>query len=217
MSVARGTACLRSLAAILVLLTIWGVGLLTFAGRVGSLETPPDVPVADGIVSLTGSSVERLRAGARLLDAGKGRRLLVSGVNRDATRAEVQRVAGGYERLWRCCVDLGFEAETTLGNAQETAAWARRYRFRRLIVVTADYHMPRSLLELRAALPGVTLTPYPVASEDLSADRWWRDGASARRMVLEYCKYLAVLGREAFLSLGPRDAAPAAGRTPARS
>lgn len=196
---------MRSLAAILVLLIVWGVGLMTFAARATSLETPEDPPVADAIVSLTGSSVERLRAGARLLDAGKGRRLLVSGVNRNATRAEVQRVAGGLERSWRCCVDLGFEAESTLGNAQETAAWARRYGFRRLIVVTADYHMARSLLELHAALPGVTLTPYPVATEDLSADQWWRDGDSARRMVVEYSKYLAVLGREAFLSLGPRE------------
>lgn len=202
---------MRSLAAILVLLMIWTVGLLTFAGRVGDQDTPANVPTADGIVSLTGVSVERLRAGARLLDAGKGRRLLVSGVNRNARRAEVQAVAGGYERLWRCCVDLGFQAESTLGNAQETAAWARRYGFRRLIVVTADYHMPRSLLELRAALPGVTLIPYPVATDELSADHWWRDGDSARRMVVEYTKYLMILGREAFLSLGPREA-PAAAR-----
>ena len=30
---------------------------------------------------------------------------------------------------------------------------------------------------------------------------------AARLMVLEYCKYLAILGREAFLSLGPKEKA----------
>ncbi len=209
---------MKGLAALAVLAMIWVVGLLTFAGRVDALVTPDRPPAADGVVSLTGSSNARLREGMQLLEDGRARRLLISGVNREATRAEVRRVARGDPRLWRCCVDLGFEAESTLGNAQETARWARRYGFRRLLVVTADYHMPRSLLELRAALPGVELIAYPVVTPDLRAESWWRDGGSARRMVVEYLKYLAVLGREAFLSLGPDEAAapgPPAARAPA--
>jgi len=203
------------LAAIVVVLMIWTVGLLTFAARVDSLVTPDDPPVVDGVVSLTGSSNARLREGMQLLEDGKARRLLISGVNREATRAEVRRVARGDARLWRCCVDLGFQAESTLGNAQETAQWARRYGFRRLLVVTADYHMPRSLLEVRAALPEVELIAYPVVTRDLRAEDWWRDGGGARRMVVEYMKYLTILAREAFLSLGPDEPArPVA--TPAR-
>ena len=204
---------MRSLALLFVLAAVWLVGLLTFAARVESLVTPDRPPAADAIVSFTGSSDARLREGLQLLEDGRGRRLLISGVNREATRAEVRRVARGDAQLWRCCVDLGFEAETTLGNAQETARWAQRYRFRRLLVVTADFHMPRSLLELRAALPGVELVAYPVVTRDLRAESWWRDGRSARLMVVEYIKYLTVLGREAFLSLGPDERAqPAAGR-----
>jgi len=38
---------------------------------------------------------------------------------------------------------------------------------------------------------------------------WWRSPRAARLLVVEYCKYLAILGREAVLGLGPR-AAPAA-------
>ena len=65
--------------------------------------------------------------------------------------------------------------------------------------------MPRSLLELRAALPGARLHPYPVETDIVDAQRWWASGESAQRLTLEYCKYLVVLFREMLLSLGGRD------------
>jgi uncharacterized SAM-binding protein YcdF (DUF218 family) len=107
-------------------------------------------------------------------------------------------------------VDLGFEAATTVGNARETYGWAQAMRYRSLIVVTADYHMPRAMLELHAGLPGIALQSYPVATSVVDAHNWWKTGRGARLIALEYCKYLAILGREAVLSLGPRaEPAPA--------
>ena len=192
---------MKSLATVLVLLMIWGVGLMAFAARVDRYAPAPEPPRADAIVSLTGASDVRIGAAMRLLEAKKGERMLISGVNREATRADIREVARGYGVLYDCCVDLGFEAETTLGNAREISDWARGHRFDSLVVVTSDYHMPRSLVELRAALPGVNLHPYPVET-DIDAQRWWADGSSARRITLEYCKYLVVLFRELILSLG---------------
>lgn len=201
---------MKTLAALLIALMIWGLGLLAFTGRV-DLSTPaPEPPAADGVVVLTGASNVRLEAATRLLEEGKGERLLISGVNREATRADVQTVTKAVKPIYDCCVDLGFTAANTVGNALETAEWAKSKGYSSLIVVTADYHMPRSMLELRAAMPDVKLHAYPVKT-DLNAHRWWKTTSSARRMVVEYCKYLAILGREAFLGLGPKDkAAPAA-------
>ena len=201
---------MKSLAALLIALMIWGLGLVAFTGRV-DLSTPaPEPPEADGVVALTGASNLRLEAATRLLEEGKGKRLLISGVNREATRADVQSVTRAVKPIYDCCVDLGFTAANTVGNALETAEWARSKGYDSLIVVTADYHMPRSMLELSAAMPGVKLHPYPVRT-DLNAHRWWKTSISARRMIVEYCKYLAILGREAFLGLGPKtkDAPPA--------
>ena len=195
---------MKSLATLLVLVFIWGVGLMAFAARVDRYAPAPEPPAADGIVALTGASDVRIAQGMRLLEADKGKRLLVSGVNRAATREDVREVIRAYGTLYDCCVDLGFEAETTLGNAEETAEWARAHKFRSLVVVTSDYHMPRSLMEIRSALPGVRLHPYPVET-DIDAQRWWSSGDSARRITLEYCKYLVVLFREVVLSLGGRD------------
>ena len=202
---------MRSVAAFLVLVLIWTAGLFAFAGRIQGSTPAPAPQRAEGIVVLTGLGArERMGTGVALLSDNYGRRVLVSGVNRDLTREDIRTATSPVRRLYDCCVDLGFSALDTVGNARETADWARAMRFHSLIVVTADYHMPRAMLELKAVLEpqGVALQPYPVATTALNAKRWWRSPSSARLLVVEYCKYLAILGRELVLSLGPRPAAP---------
>ena len=181
---------------IAVVALMWLVGLFAFAERVRGLTPAPEPARADAIVALTGPSAERVNAAIRLLEQDKGRRVLISGVNRDVRRKELRALTPGSSKLFNCCVDLGFEAENTVGNAQEIAAWARSKHYDSLIVVTSDYHMPRSLLEIRGAAPGVKLIPYAVSTPSLDNSRWWRAAVTARRMTLEYMKYLAVLGRE---------------------
>ena len=201
---------MKSLALFLILVLIWVVGLFAFAARIARSTPAPDPQPADAIVALTGPSNARIVAATKLLEDGKGGRLLISGVNRKATRADIASVAKAPSQLFDCCVDLGFSAADTIGNARETASWARAYGFKRLIVVTSDYHMPRAILELKGALPEGQLVPYPVPTEEIDPHRWWKSGESARRMVLEYSKYLVILVRESILSLGPR-AQPVAG------
>jgi len=200
---------MRSLAALFVVLLIWTSGLLAFAGRIDRSTPADDPPNADGIVSLTGGQDERIAAALTLLEQGKAKRVLISGVSRQVTRGELQTLTGADKPLYDCCVDLGFTAANTLGNARETAEWARAKGYRTLILVTADYHMPRARLELRAAMPEAQIIPYPVATPAMQAGRWWKTGDAAERMILEYTKYLAVLTRETILSLGPKPAAPA--------
>lgn len=196
---------MKSFAALLILVMVWFVGLLAFTSRVDQSTPAQEPPVSDGVVVLTGASNVRLEVATKLLEAGKGKRLLISGVNREASREDVLGVTKAVRPIYECCVDLGYAAADTIGNANETAEWAKAKAYTSLIVVTADYHMPRSMLELHASMPGVTLHPYPVITESLNAHRWWKGGTSARRITVEYCKYLAILGREAFLKLGPQD------------
>ena len=202
---------MKSVAAFLVVALIWFCGLMAFAGRVQQ-ETPAHAPTpAQGIVALTGGSNQRIAEAMSLLEDGYGRRLLVSGVNPKASREDIRHVSKAVRRLYDCCVDLGFTAADTVGNARESVGWAQAMRYDRLIVVTADYHMPRAMLELNAVLRGsrVTAETYAVATPALKARHWWRSPGAARLMVVEYCKYLAILGREGVLGLGPREA-PAA-------
>jgi len=194
----------RVLAAILVLALIWAVGLLAFAQRVERLTPPTEPPTADAVVALTGASDLRLEAAVRLLERGKGRRLLISGVNKEASRDDILTVSRAAKPVYDCCVDLGFTAADTLGNAREIAEWADGKGYDSLIVVTSDYHMPRAMLLIRAAMPDATLTPYPVVTPPVDVRHWWRRSGDARRLAIEYCKYLAVLARESVRGAEPK-------------
>jgi uncharacterized SAM-binding protein YcdF (DUF218 family) len=186
---------MKFLTFIAILALIWAIGLFAFAERVRGFTPAPEPARADAIVALTGPSAERVNAAIRLLEQDKGRRVLISGVNREVRRQELRALTPGSNRLFNCCVDLGFEAEDTIGNAQEIAGWAEAKGYDSLIVVTSDYHMPRALTEIRAAAPDLELTPYAVETPSLDDSRWWRAAVTARRMTLEYLKYLAALGR----------------------
>jgi uncharacterized SAM-binding protein YcdF (DUF218 family) len=152
-------------------------------------RTSADPEPADAIVALTGGE-GRLQAGLQLLDQGKGERLLISGVHTDTSRAELFEAVGQLPTRAACCVDLGRSAENTIGNATETAAWVQKHHYRSLIVVTATYHMPRSLMELRSVLPDTKFVPYPVFPDRVRMDEWWRDGETTGVLAWEYLKFV---------------------------
>ncbi|WP_230983186.1 YdcF family protein [Inquilinus limosus] len=182
----------RLLLLAMVLAGAWALGLAWFvaqAGRGG--EVDPDH--TDAIVVLTGGS-ERLRAGLDLLARGAAERLLVSGVHRDVKLEELFALSPTDDSL-RCCVDLGYAAADTLGNAQEAAEWMRAHGFRSLRLVTSNYHMPRSMLEFRAAMPEIEIKRQPVDPETVHLDRWWAWPGTARLIVSEYNKFLVALAR----------------------
>ena len=89
-----------------------------------------------------------------------------------------------------CCITLGYSADSTIGNAYETADWMRDQGFRSLRVVTANYHMRRSLLELSMAMPDMELVPHPVVAPTVHLDEWWLWPGTANLLVNEYNKLL---------------------------
>jgi uncharacterized SAM-binding protein YcdF (DUF218 family) len=177
----------------------------TVAGYVPA--APP--PRADAIVVLTGGEL-RLLAGAKLLKEGRGSRLLISGVNPQTSRQDLQRRSGLGERLFAARVDIDY-AHTTTGNAEETRAWARAKGYSSLIIVTSSYHMPRSLTELGRAMPGVSLVPHAVVPDRLRAMRWWTDAFTARVLLAEYVKFLPSAARYGLSRLIGWNGAAAAG------
>jgi uncharacterized SAM-binding protein YcdF (DUF218 family) len=149
---------------------------------------------ADGIVVLTGAA-QRLNDAIELLANKRGRRLLVSGVNPAITNDELKKQIPDFARLSECCIDLGHRAQNTLGNAVETAAWAKKHNFKTLLIVTSAWHMPRALVELERETEGIELIPYPVVTGRMREQSWWTSPQVARLLVFEYLKYLAALAR----------------------
>ncbi len=192
-----------------IALVAFVAGFWSFAENVRVPAEEP--PAAQAIVALTGGSLERLTTGVRLLEAHKGERLLISGVNRVVTDTELYNALDIDPALGECCIDIGRSAEDTLGNASETAAWAREHHYTNIILVTDDYHMPRSEAELSVALPEAEIHPYPVRTRWTDPALWRSDLGAATRLGAEYVKYLVIRGREALIGLGGNGADRAEG------
>ena len=173
---------------IAVLVVAYLAGFVLFAATLPA--APSTLGKPDAIVALTGGGA-RLDTAVALFESGVGKRLLISGVAPSTTKKEIKSLAHGGARF-DCCADLGFQAADTHGNAQEAAGWARAHRYKSLVVVTARYHMPRSLSEFAASMPGVALMPYPVDPDGI-VTAWWRDPRALRVLQAEYAKYLASL------------------------
>src|ERR1700687_2233616 len=126
----------RRIMAVTVKLAVLGVIALAlgFAGFVWLLPSQ-EVALdrnADGIVVLTGGT-SRVTDALELLAAGRGKRLLISGVNPGTTTSDIAHQVYEYSRFLSCCVDLDYSALNTLGNAVETRRWVIDRGFHSLI------------------------------------------------------------------------------------
>jgi uncharacterized SAM-binding protein YcdF (DUF218 family) len=169
-----------------VAIAILGGGFLWFADSVTSLRAPDGVK-ADAIVVLTGGYL-RIEQALGLLRDGAGKRLLISGAHPSTTPNQIRRATQGSADLFDCCVDIGYDAIDTIGNANEIARWIHEHNYKSVLVVTNNYHMLRSLHELRRADPGTEFIPYPVIAADLTRRAWFLEPDTLRTMLSEYGK-----------------------------
>ncbi len=167
---------------------IWSGGLAAFAF---SIPTEPSdrVSRADGIVVLTGGS-ERIEEGLALLRSSFGRKLLVTGVAEGLSLDDVLGAENARSEEVACCVELGHTAANTAGNASEAARWMAREGLTSLRLVTGSYHMPRSLLEFRRAMPETRVIANPVFPGHVKVEQWWGFRGTAKLIASEYAKYL---------------------------
>jgi uncharacterized SAM-binding protein YcdF (DUF218 family) len=197
----RGRSTSRRLAKIIVAVPLLALaamvaGFLCFTSAIASKETQFDT-TADGIVVLTGGA-SRIDDAVELLASGRGQRLLITGVAPTTNIADLAHRLPEREHWFGCCVDLDYSAINTIGNAVETRRWVLDRGFRSIVVVTSSYHMPRAMLEIGHRLPGVTLIPFPVVTEQRRAEPWWTSTASAKVLVSEYLKYIVAAARIGF-------------------
>ena len=171
----------------------WIVGLAWFGFTMPRVPTDAQTKT-DAVVVLTGGS-RRVSEGIKLLKTGAAPVLFISGVNRRVEKGALLRVAGGAPKHLRPKIILGYRAEHTRGNAHETALWVRSRQLKSLRLVTANYHMRRSLLELRQALPKTRIIAHPVFPRIVSRGRWWRSLDGINIVATEFNKYVAALIR----------------------
>ena len=187
----RSLPVLAVVGALIAGAALWVGGLVWF----GEQEVPRRVEEealftnTDAIVVLTGGA-GRLGIGIELLAQGRASKLFISGVYRGVDVAEILRVSRHDPEALECCIEVGYDATDTAGNARETARWMAAEGFQSLRLVTASYHMPRSLAEFRRAMPDVELVPHPVFTDTVRVEAWWSSPRSVGLIASEFTKYL---------------------------
>lgn len=169
-------------------LLVAGWDFSRFVARADRAVTPDPPIQAEAVASLTGASDARIISAIQLADS-LDLPLLISGVNVDATPADIARVAKVDVDKINCCVTLGKAAASTEGNGDEVADWARRNKVDRIIVVTSEYHMERALFELKRAMPEGHFIPHAVMTTKVRPADWYRDPATAKTLIEEWIKY----------------------------
>jgi len=188
-------------AGVAALAVLWLGGLAWFVHSSLSITADHSI-LTDAIVVLTGGRL-RVETALDLLSAGRAQKLFISGVNPRVDRVELLRVARHVDASDTSRIELGHEAENTLGNARETAEWMQQEGYRSLRLVTSWYHMRRSLLEFERAMPDMLIVAEPVFAGRAEPEPWsgWVD--IALLTVGEYNKYLATLFRPGSAGLWP--------------
>ena len=177
----------RLLIATVGLALIWTAGLIRFADSIPKLIEEP-ILRTDAIIVLTGGS-GRLEEGLNLLELNMANRLFVSGVYQGLDVKTLFRMFKRNPRGLESRIGIG-TATNTLGNAQETADWFKGKGFSSMRLVTAAYHMPRSLIEFEHVMPNAQIIAHPVFPPHVKVDEWWAWSGTAELIASEYNKFL---------------------------
>lgn len=134
-------------------------------------------------IVLTGGP-RRIKVALEMLRDGRTNHVFVSGVSKTYRKRNLPQVDGLSPAQLDCCVTLGFEAYNTASNGRESAAWLAQRGASDVFLVTAGYHMPRAMVELKRWAPQVVITPISVAQT-----------RQPMRQFKEFLKYGAALAR----------------------
>lgn len=168
-----------------------------------ALQTlPKNVLENEMIVVLTGDR-KRIPLALDLLRTRKTPWLLISGAGKGATLKELvnsqEAQAGKIREVWnRILVES--KSTSTIENAKESGKIIQEKNIHRVILVTSEYHMLRSLLIFQSLSGGPEYIAYPAPSEFT----YLRKGevtdlfAAAFKTGVEYWKYFVF--RNYFLS-----------------
>jgi uncharacterized SAM-binding protein YcdF (DUF218 family) len=173
--------------AALGVLLIWTVGLFHFADSIPK-SIKDSASRTDSIIVLTGGS-GRLEEGLNLLELNMAKRLFISGVYQGIDVKALFRMFRRNPQDLETRIGIG-TATNTLGNATESADWITGKGFRSMRLVTAAYHMPRSLLEFKHAMPNAQIIAHPVFPAHVKVDEWWAWSGTAELIASEYNKFL---------------------------
>jgi uncharacterized SAM-binding protein YcdF (DUF218 family) len=126
-------------------------------------EIPRDKQI-DAIVVLTGGS-GRIEEAMQLLQHIEAKHLFISGVSESFTFKDLAERAD-FAIYFQQKINLGRNGLTTYLNAIETRDFVTEHHLKSIILVTSNYHIPRTKLIFSAILPNIEIIYYPAISDE---------------------------------------------------
>ena len=189
----RGMTFVNLVLVLLFILGLWAIGLSRYVGDIPKVVEDKTTRT-DAIVVLTGGS-GRLTVGLNLLSKDLADLMFVSGVYRGLDVRKLLEVVHHDASKLETRINIG-NAIDTRENAEETTKWVAEKNLRSLRLVTAAYHMPRSLLEFRNRMPGIKIIANPVFPKHVKHSEWWAWPGTAILMASEFNKFLMAWVRQ---------------------
>jgi uncharacterized SAM-binding protein YcdF (DUF218 family) len=172
---------------------LWVGGFLWFVSDMPSIPPYPE-STTDAIVVLTGGN-NRIASAFDLLDQKLADHLLISGVNRGTTLDKIKKASGFKGNLANYKISLDDQARSTKENALYTLKWLQKNSYTSIRLVTANYHIRRSLLEFQNVMPDIVIIPHPIRPQDSDNQKWYTDYKILCLFLHEYNKYLGAFLR----------------------
>ena len=142
------------------------VGFVSFIYLIKKDFSKEDIIVTNAkhIIVATGGS-NRILKGLLLTQIENDRKMLITGVGKGIQKEDIAKAILANEdqkKILNCCVDLGLSALNTQGNAYESYQWLKNHKVQSSFLVTANYHMPRLILEFKKVAPEIKVNIVPV-------------------------------------------------------
>ena len=180
-------------AAALLLVAALHTQILSGLGSYLVQAGPPEK--ADAALVLAGdNSGNRILTAGELMRQGYVRKVVVSGPGRvyglhECDLAIPWAVKNGYPESY-------FEhaehfAHSTAEEARATLPQLRRDGYRRILLVTSDYHTRRAAKVFRAAAPDLTFMVVAAPDEYFTPGGWWRNREGQKIFLTEWEKTVA--------------------------
>ena len=179
----------------LFLITYFFIALNSFKERILTLQKYPH-NLSSKVVILTGGT-NRIKEGFEVIykldkKSISNLKVLVSGTGKGFSKLSLQeKLNPNFDlRLIECCVELDGVSQDTYSNAIETSKWVSKNTIEEILLITSNYHIPRSILEFQNQMPNLKILYYPITPKQHQINEWLKSFETFSLIFIEYCKYI---------------------------
>ena len=203
---AAGWIALAAVLIGLVLLLLFHVSILSWAGHLVYYEDLPGEPV-DLVIVLSGNIPDRALEAADLMMEGGARQALLTRGSRSATYVELEKLGihypENYEINREVLLARGVEEgrlrilpEAVSSTWEEAAAFREslaEHPVQSVVISTCRFHSYRAWLNFTRALEGTGVRVYVAPSRycDFHPDSWWMDRDQTKELYMELASLTA--------------------------